>query len=113
MPRRSPRPGEARIDVDDQTVDCAGGVFRFEIDEEIKHRLLHGLDDIAITSQARTTIDAFERSGRGGPRAGDDGAVSRRADRVNTGPREWDAEVYHRVSDTQLDWGMEVLERSS
>ena len=32
--------GEARIDVDDQTVDYAGGVVQFEIDEEIKHRLL-------------------------------------------------------------------------
>ena len=55
--------GEARIDVDDQTVDFAGGVVRFEIDEEIKHRLLHGLDDIAITLQRAESIDAFERAG--------------------------------------------------
>src|SRR5690349_19658167 len=34
--------GEARIDVDDQTVTFAGGVVEFEIDEETKHRLLHG-----------------------------------------------------------------------
>ena len=26
-------------------------------------------------------------------------------------PREWNAEVYDRVSDTQRDWGLEVLER--
>ena len=32
--------GAARIDLDDQTVDSAGGVVRFEIDEEVKHRLL-------------------------------------------------------------------------
>ncbi len=61
--------GEARIDVDDQTVDFAGGVVRFEIDEEIKHRLLHGLDDVAMTMQRADEIDAFEAGGgaaRGG-----------------------------------------------
>ena len=31
--------GEARIDLDDQTVNTTDGVFKFEIDEEIKHRL--------------------------------------------------------------------------
>ncbi len=29
----------------------------------------------------------------------------------HTGPREWDAEVYHRVSESQHRWGLEVLER--
>jgi 3-isopropylmalate/(R)-2-methylmalate dehydratase small subunit len=55
--------GEARIDVDEQTVDYAAGVVRFEIDEEVKHRLMHGLDDIGITLQRKGEIDAFERSG--------------------------------------------------
>jgi 3-isopropylmalate/(R)-2-methylmalate dehydratase small subunit len=55
--------GEARIDVDEQTVDFAGGVVRFEIDEEIKHRLLHGLDEIGITLQRAGEIDSFERAG--------------------------------------------------
>ena len=55
--------GEARIDVDDQTVTFAGGVARFEIDEETKHRLLHGLDDIAITLEDADSISAFERAG--------------------------------------------------
>ena len=55
--------GEARIDLDDQTVNCAGGVFQFEIDEEIKHRLLHGLDEIGITLQRADEIDSFERAG--------------------------------------------------
>jgi 3-isopropylmalate/(R)-2-methylmalate dehydratase small subunit len=55
--------GEARVDVDDQTVNFAGGVVRFEIDEEIKHRLLHGLDDIGITLRRGDEIDAFERAG--------------------------------------------------
>jgi trans-aconitate 2-methyltransferase len=30
---------------------------------------------------------------------------------MNTGPRDWDAETYDRVSDPQFEWGMEVLER--
>ena len=56
--------GAARIDVDDQTVDYAGGVVRFEIDEETKHRLLHGLDDIALTLKRGDAIDAYEAAGR-------------------------------------------------
>ena len=56
--------GEARVDVDDQTVDYAGGVIKFEIDEEVKHRLLHGLDDIGMTLQSSAAIDAFEAAGR-------------------------------------------------
>jgi 3-isopropylmalate/(R)-2-methylmalate dehydratase small subunit len=56
--------GEARIDVDDQTVDYAGGVVGFEIDEDVKHRLLHGLDDVGLTLQREADIDAFEASGR-------------------------------------------------
>jgi 3-isopropylmalate/(R)-2-methylmalate dehydratase small subunit len=56
--------GEARIDVDDQTVTSAAGVFEFAIDEEVKHRLLHGLDDIALTLQRAEAIDSFEASGR-------------------------------------------------
>ncbi len=55
--------GAARIDVDDQTVDYSGGVIKFEIDEEIKHRLLHGLDDIGITLRNVAAIDEFEASG--------------------------------------------------
>jgi 3-isopropylmalate/(R)-2-methylmalate dehydratase small subunit len=56
--------GEARIDVDDQTVDYAGGVVEFEIDEEVKHRLLHGLDDIALTLRDAAAIDDFEAAGK-------------------------------------------------
>ena len=56
--------GEARIDVDDQTVDYAGGVEKFEIDEEVKHRLLHGLDDIGITLRNVAAIDEFEAAGK-------------------------------------------------
>ena len=56
--------GEARIDLDDQTVDYADGVVRFEIDQEVRHRLLHGLDEIGITLQDEAAIDAFEASGK-------------------------------------------------
>jgi len=55
--------GNARIDVDDQTVDYADGVVRFEIDEEVKHRMLQGLDDIAVTLQGAEAIDSYEASG--------------------------------------------------
>jgi trans-aconitate 2-methyltransferase len=30
---------------------------------------------------------------------------------MNTGPREWDAQTYDRVSDPQFHWGLEVLQR--
>jgi 3-isopropylmalate/(R)-2-methylmalate dehydratase small subunit len=56
--------GAARIDLDDQTVDYAGGVIRFDIDEDTKHRLLHGLDEIGVTLQDEAVIDAFEAGGR-------------------------------------------------
>ena len=55
--------GEARIDVDDQTVTSAAGVFEFEIEPDVKHRLLNGLDDIGITLESAAAIDAFEQGG--------------------------------------------------
>lgn len=58
------RAGEARIDLDDETVTCAEGVFTFEIDEGIKHRLRHGLDEVAVTLERAEAIDAFESAGR-------------------------------------------------
>ncbi len=57
--------GEARIDVDDQTVTFAGGVVEFEIDEDVKHRLLHGLDEIGLTLGDEKAIAAFEAAGGG------------------------------------------------
>ena len=61
--------GSARIDLDDQTVDCAAGVFEFAIEPDIQHRLLNGLDDIGITLGDAAAIDAFEAAGgaRRGP----------------------------------------------
>jgi 3-isopropylmalate/(R)-2-methylmalate dehydratase small subunit len=52
--------GRVRIDLDDQTVDSAGGVVRFEIDEETKHRLLGGHDEISVTLQSEEAIAAYE-----------------------------------------------------
>ena len=72
--------GAARIDLDDQTVDSAAGVVRFEIDEQVKHRLFHGLDDIGATLQNAAAIDAFEAAGHADRGAEHDGAVSAEAD---------------------------------
>ncbi len=45
-----------------------GGTRRFEIDPEIKHRLLDGLDDIGLTLQQDDAIAAYEREReRAGP----------------------------------------------
>ena len=57
--------GTARIDVDDETIDCGEtGVFPFEVHPEVKHRLLNGLDDIGITLQNVGAIDDYENSGK-------------------------------------------------
>ena len=55
--------GEARIDVDDETVTCAAGVFEFAVEPDVKHRFLNGLDDIGITLQNAGAIDTFEAAG--------------------------------------------------
>ena len=39
-------------------------MFQFEIDEKIKHRLINGLDDVAMTLERGEKIDAFEAAGR-------------------------------------------------
>ncbi len=57
--------GEARIDVDDETVTCAAGVFEFAVEPDVKHRLLNGLDDIGITLENAAAIDAFEANAAG------------------------------------------------
>ena len=60
--------GEARIDLKAQEVSWPGGSERFEVDPETKHRLLNGLDDIALTLEQGAAIDAYEREReRSGP----------------------------------------------
>lgn len=51
---------EAEVDLEAQEVRAGGKVFPFEFDPEIKHRLLNGLDDIALTLQQGDAIDAYE-----------------------------------------------------
>jgi 3-isopropylmalate/(R)-2-methylmalate dehydratase small subunit len=53
--------GEAEIDLAAQEVRFDGRAASFEIDPEVKHRLLQGLDDIAVTLDAADAIDAYER----------------------------------------------------
>ncbi|MGY6213928.1 3-isopropylmalate dehydratase small subunit [Methylolobus aquaticus] len=49
------------IDLELQTIATSDGrVIPFEIDASRKHRLLHGLDDIALTLQYREQIEAYE-----------------------------------------------------
>ncbi len=61
--------GEAQVDLAEQEVRWPGGTARFEIDSQIKHRLLNGLDDIAATlAEDSEAIDAYERDRqRSGP----------------------------------------------
>ena len=60
--------GEAQVDLAGQEVRWPGGPAKFEIDPEIKHRLLNGLDDIALTLEQGERIEAYERDReRSGP----------------------------------------------
>jgi 3-isopropylmalate/(R)-2-methylmalate dehydratase small subunit len=53
--------GEARVDLRAQEVRWPGGAARFEIDGEVKHRLLNGLDEIALTLSSLASIEAYEQ----------------------------------------------------
>ncbi|MBK5111944.1 MAG: 3-isopropylmalate dehydratase small subunit, partial [Thermoleophilia bacterium] len=57
--------GHGRIHLEEQLVSWDGGEARFEIDPEIKRRLLGGLDDIALTLHSEDEIETFE-AGPGG-----------------------------------------------
>jgi 3-isopropylmalate/(R)-2-methylmalate dehydratase small subunit len=60
--------GEAEVDLEAKEVRAGGQTFRFELDDEIRHRLLNGLDDIGLTLQQDDAIAAYERDReRGGP----------------------------------------------
>jgi 3-isopropylmalate/(R)-2-methylmalate dehydratase small subunit len=52
--------GHVQVDLAAQEVRWDGGTASFEIDEEIKHRLLNGLDDIAMTLQQGDALAAYE-----------------------------------------------------
>ncbi len=53
--------GEAQVDLAGQEVRWPGGTAHFDIDPEIKHRLLGGLDDIALTLEQDEAIGGYER----------------------------------------------------
>jgi 3-isopropylmalate/(R)-2-methylmalate dehydratase small subunit len=60
--------GRARIDLESQTVSYGEASAEFEIDGEIKRRLLNGLDDIGVTLTRADAIEAYERDReRAGP----------------------------------------------
>jgi 3-isopropylmalate/(R)-2-methylmalate dehydratase small subunit len=52
--------GEAEVDLDAQEVRWGDGTARFEIEPEVKHRLLNGLDDIALTLEQAEEIESYE-----------------------------------------------------
>jgi 3-isopropylmalate/(R)-2-methylmalate dehydratase small subunit len=57
--------GPLTVDLEARTVATASGaVDTFEIDAFSRRCLLEGLDDIALTLESRTAIDAFERTHR-------------------------------------------------
>jgi 3-isopropylmalate/(R)-2-methylmalate dehydratase small subunit len=68
LPVRLPEPevravmdaGEAEIDLEALEVRFDGRAVPFELDEDIRHRLLNGLDDIALTLQESAAIDRYE-----------------------------------------------------
>ena len=52
--------GEAEVDLEALEVRFHDRVVPFELDDEIRHRLLNGLDDIALTLQQGGAIEAYE-----------------------------------------------------
>jgi 3-isopropylmalate/(R)-2-methylmalate dehydratase small subunit len=52
---------EASVDLDRQVVAFDGREFRFEINPEIRERLLAGQDEIALTLGHADEVDRFER----------------------------------------------------
>jgi len=60
--------GAAEVDLEAREVRAGGQAYRFELDDEIRHRLLNGLDDIGLTLQQEDAIAAYEREReRSGP----------------------------------------------
>jgi 3-isopropylmalate/(R)-2-methylmalate dehydratase small subunit len=53
--------GSAEIDLEAREVRFDGSSVPFELDDETRHRLLNGLDDIALTLEQSGAIDAYER----------------------------------------------------
>ncbi len=56
--------GAGEVDLLEQEVRFAGREVAFEIDHEIRHRLLNGLDDIAMTLERSAEIAEFEQESK-------------------------------------------------
>ena len=60
--------GEATVDLEAKEVRFDGRTVAFQIDDEIRHRLLNGLDDIALSLEHGDEIARYERErARTGP----------------------------------------------
>ena len=57
--------GAGQVDLLEQEVRFAGREAAFEIDHELRHRLLNGLDDIALTLEQGAEIDVYEAEHEG------------------------------------------------
>ena len=58
---------ELTVDLEAQTIsDPAGRTVAFDFDPFLRHRLLNGLDDIALTLEHEPAITAFEAGRLGG-----------------------------------------------
>jgi 3-isopropylmalate/(R)-2-methylmalate dehydratase small subunit len=53
--------GEAEVDLDAREVRAGGKAYPFALDDDTRHRLLNGLDDIGLTLQQEDAIAAYER----------------------------------------------------
>jgi len=54
--------GNAQVDLANQEVRWPGGSAKFDIDQNVKYRLLNGLDDVGMTLQQEQSIAAYESS---------------------------------------------------
>jgi 3-isopropylmalate/(R)-2-methylmalate dehydratase small subunit len=60
--------GHGEVDLEAREVRFDGRAVPFELDDETRHRLLNGLDDIALTLQLQDAIAEYERDReRSGP----------------------------------------------
>ena len=53
--------GAAEVDLEATEVRFAGRTVPFELDDDTRHRLLNGLDDIGVTLSNEAAIDSYER----------------------------------------------------
>ncbi|MGV3096360.1 MULTISPECIES: 3-isopropylmalate dehydratase small subunit [Staphylococcus] len=56
---------EITVDLPQQTVSANNKSFKFKIDETWKHKLVNGLDDIAITLAYEGLIEQYENKNKG------------------------------------------------